>query len=221
MTGVFDERHGVRLSSPRHYASFPTHRPDQGNRCGCALRGSRGAPGRCGSPLRRRSTCFRRSRARCQPGLKSREPSTRTRAARSLSLSISDKRAAQVFFGAKDPDQILHDALQIFVDGVRAFALRPLEGREHLPFGLFDLRGIERRQLQFVLRALRPPVPLGGQTPADRKENCRPAGLRRAGPRLLLRPRRVRELSSAPSPHPRGCRPSCSGRSGRLPWALW
>src|SRR5271170_1907926 len=50
----------------------------------------------------------------------------------------------EVFLVSKDAYKALHGALQVFVNGIGAFAIRTLEWSEQLPYRFFDLRIINR-----------------------------------------------------------------------------
>ena len=154
----------------------------------------------CAPRLSRRASALRvtasatvnilcKSRTRCQPGLKSRDPSTCTRAARAFNVSISDKALPQIFLVAKDAHKTLHRALQILMNAVRTLTIRPLERRKHLLYSILDLRRINRQASRSPSHIPQPPIPLAAQTPADRRANSHPADSPRAIPPQPLPPR--------------------------------
>ena len=61
-------------------------------------------------------------------------------------LADALQRRFEILLVPVNPDQALHNLLQIAVDRVRAFASLVLERREHLALRLINLRCIDRRR---------------------------------------------------------------------------
>ena len=117
------------ISGRRYLAQRPSHRPVatmtlfcfphicirlRDNRCGCGPRGFRDGQARCGSRPRYTMSMDFKSWARCQPGLNSREPSTRKLSPRVVSVCRSHPGLRQgLSRSGKFPTKSLHGFLQL------------------------------------------------------------------------------------------------------------
>ena len=170
------------------------------------------------------SSMLRMSIARCQPGLKTRPPSTVDVVQPRLELVELGQRLLDLVFLADDADQVVHRLLQLGVQRVRVLRVRRGRRTATAPCAVADVESPRRRppaDSTAPARSRRRPARRAGRTPAGPTASCRRAGWSRACRRSTRPPRTAPVCWRRRCPDRPRCRPSRSDRSDRPPSRPW